>query len=421
MGFNWIATADAGTYLAGSDITATFPSGNTAGDLIVVGVLQYTNTANVYPTTPTISDSAGNSYVAALGPEQISGGSFPPSYQSIMFFCKQCKSSSNNVITVAVDSVNTAANSVVMAMEYGGATTATQTDGAGVSAKNTAYPYTDGDCPSNPGDLIVSFGFDVSGLTGKTLARGSTLMTARYSNEFYCAQDCIAPAGTYVPSQFTCSSGTEQLVILAQAFKGWSALPFGGVPPGQPTRMLSTGPKYSEECLPKGRRMATMSIDCTVLLVTGTEFNYQELSDTSAPEAVTGYIAVEFDLGNFISGNGLEQVCSVIAYSRPNYGLTTGSNMQDDFQVEPGTAMPALLTALATNQSVPLGGMAVASGKPAAIETVVFPFPMCGQSMPVRVLIPQNSTQYPVGKFSLVFCNWPVQATDQIVAYFDPS
>lgn len=425
MGFSFVSAASAGISAGtGDNMSAEFGT-NFVGDLLVVVVMQLYLQPTA-PAQPTIIDSAGNNYLVAFGPVVASpeGNPVNENIQLTVFYTPQCFGFSENTITINNDE-NVLALSTVLATEYKGSLAATIPD-PDIASWAEQSGNDDALTPPVPtGELLVSFALGTTNnIPTDTLepVAGSG-MTPRYTNQGYILQDGIGNGSSLNFSLRNSNDNSNGFGGGFVAFKGFSPLPLGGSSGGTSSMQILGGPKYSFECLPEGRRIACAVIDCTILAQVNGTFNFPELNDISGVEQLQGFVTVSFDLANFLNGPGagLSECWSVIAYCKPMYGITPGGAAQDDFQVTPSSAVPALLTNVSNGQTIVLGGGAVASGKVAAVESVVFPFPYYGTSMPVRFIAPFLNLGLPLGKYTLLFCNFNVGSAASIVGFFEPS
>lgn len=421
MGFVAVSVAPAGISTAsGNPMSATFSGGNGSQNLLVVVVQQQYNGSGTQPIKPTISDTAGNEYLTALGPIGVVDQS-GEGMQATVFYVVQTIGVSSNTITATNDE-NAQENSTIMAVEYAGSIPATQPD-FNLTTTYVVEGIDEGLETSSAvptGELLIAFGTAQQSDVGANVLNESNGMTGRYENQFYGWQDIIGSGS----SQQVFFNITKNFIGIGYvAFKNSQPLPLGGSAGGYSGMQLLGGPKYSFDCLPEGKKIACAVIDCTILQQVNGTFNFPELNDISGVQNLQGYVTVSFDLANFLTGPGagLSECWSVIAYCKPMYGIANGGAAQDDFQVPPSVAVPALLSNTSNGQTVVLGGGAVASGKTAAVESIVFPFPYYGSSMPVRFFAPFLTPGLPLGKYTLLFCNFDVGSAGSLVGFYEPT
>ena len=365
-----------------------FSNPNTAGNLLVLAFEGYN--FSPIPTPPaSITDSAGNIYQKAyFGSINVLG------YASwaAFYYCASCLESSNNTITTP-SVFGGGGATFATALEYSGSTPAATFDGAGGIAESdtTANPSVSISC--NTGELVVGFGFVHGG--NATAGAG---MTQR-SSDTVAIEDAQA-TGTNFSVGIINASSVDGSMVAGIAFKTGGAGQSAG---GGSNIQLITGPKYIFECLPEGRKIARVNINCNSYEIIQGVFNFSELSDAISSTSIVGYVMQEFDLSYLQANIGMSQVRSLIAYSRPLF-------LGDDFGGNVGSALPSLITDEISGQSVILGAQAIALGKSGAIEHLVTPFigDCTSGNHKVRFLSPQLALT-PIGRFTLLFCNFDVK------------
>ena len=386
--FEFVRINDAQT----SNMGAIFSNGNDAADLIVLSIVAYAAATGVTWNPPsTFTDSAGNTFTL-IGQSQSSVYTGTGYYA--FYFVAQCKYSQSTTIempSTISGFVNVPNNEIIMyATEYRNSVSATINDGGVTFGPGPDNP-TITDMPTTTGDLVVTAGLCVAG----------TIIFQSIVNQR------TSPNGTVV-GDFTAGGSSETFnaiynvgdgsFIAAVALKYSTAGPSAG---GGSITGLITGPKYTFQCLPEGRKLGRIAINLPSFAVTPGAFNFPELSDQiTLPSNVVGFISLEFDLQFLFQGTfGLSQVRSLMAYSKPLF-------VGDDFVASAGAALPAIITNLNTNQSIILGAAAIALNKAAAVEYLASAFACdCATSGKVRFLSPQLSFN-PIGRFNLLFCNW---------------
>jgi hypothetical protein len=201
-------------------------------------------------------------------------------------------------------------------------------------------------------------------------------------------------------------------------------------PAGVTLTLISSGPSTPDNCLVDGtntRKMATMVVDFVAMPVQTTadgSFTFPELTYIPgvSQETWVGYQLLEFDLASFINGIGLDEVRSVMVFSRTSYsatGMAPGTAPSDAVGSQAFVISP-ILTQIKSLQSVPIGAITTLGVEdPPATNFQSFPFFGSGNSIPCRLLVPVDTTDAasnPIGqgKYQFVFCNWDVSSTSQL-------
>lgn len=180
-----------------------FTSNNTAGNLLIAGLIVEDNTA----TVTTFADSLGNTWLA-LGTLFGSGGG----YRHRIYYVKNCLGGANTV------TVTPSAAVIVnfQIYEYSGADTTAPVDGTPAEASGSGGTPDSGNITTTvSGDLmfsIISSGASPTQGSGFNLRRGNTAW-----NQFMYGEDKLAgAAGTY-SGAWTVASGIW--LVSAAAFK----------------------------------------------------------------------------------------------------------------------------------------------------------------------------------------------------------
>jgi hypothetical protein len=193
----------AGNESAGSSISATFASSNTAGNLLVV-----TGTAATPNSTLTISDTAGNTYVQAMGPVNDPN----QSVNAHIWYVPNCKGGPNTVkITPAA-----AAALEIHISEYSGVSTTAPLDQTSFATGNGTASSSGSKTTIGNGELI--FGYEFIAPTTSTVGTGFTGVS--FVNGDWDEYEIQASAGN-VAATFTQPSGVW-LAMMA------TFLPVGG-------------------------------------------------------------------------------------------------------------------------------------------------------------------------------------------------
>jgi chitodextrinase len=202
---------------SGRTNTLAFSSGNTAGNLIVVGVL-WSNSGNV-----TVTDSQGNAYAAA-GPRTAWGSG--SNFSEQVFYAKNVRGGANAVTATFASSINRFG--IVYIHEYAGLDTAnpldvTRTDVGTSSAMAGGSVNT-----TAAGDLLFTFAGSSDAVTS-TGAGWSTRSTAFDNRTF----DRIA--GAAGPYSATATHNGNRWVMQLVAFRAASQGPVDTQPPTVPS------------------------------------------------------------------------------------------------------------------------------------------------------------------------------------------
>lgn len=186
-------------FVQGAQAAATsvaFTSANTAGHLLVCAV---ENNSFVGPLA--VSDTAGNTWVSAVGPESNSDS------QAVqIFYVANSKSGSN---TVSVTGTGGNYTNMVVA-EYSGVATTSPADGSAEASGSSATAAT-GSFAVTSGDLVVAMG--MMGAGGTTAGSG---FTSRGTDTFSMLEDQIASGAT---ANATLTGTSHPWSIVAAAFK----------------------------------------------------------------------------------------------------------------------------------------------------------------------------------------------------------
>ena len=181
-----------------TSVDAVFTSDNTAGCLIVVGV-----EANSTSSTTTVSDTKGNSYASAQGPQTYTGAN---QYTQI-FYAFNCASGPNTV--TASNSSATYMN--IVAAEYSGFGASDPIDGSGAAATGDGTAISSGSFTVTVNDLVVGFALGSDGST--TAVSG----TSRGTDNFSMLEDQNA-SSTSASADFS-QTGSTHWNALGAAFK----------------------------------------------------------------------------------------------------------------------------------------------------------------------------------------------------------
>lgn len=415
MAFNIARTAGyvEATAPATSNVATPF-SANDAGNLLVV-IWQSVHGVATIPSA-TCTDSAGNTYQVAFTSTVSNVSS--RWITSTIFYCQSAKSSGLNTVTVH-DTLTGALMYGVVAGEFTGSNIGVAVDGAGVAA-NIAGASQTINIPSHVGALVVAFSFTDSEYNGGQ----NTTINAPFNSfgtltDGQCGGWYVTGTTPNTGATFNYSLGNRPGLASGVAFLGSTYAPVTG---GPATGRIAPGPKYKFECLPNGRKSLALTFDCSQLPVVNGVIALPEFSDLSGTAKLAGYTSQTIDIANCVNGSGLEEIRSIIAYSRPLHGaIFDGSPSVDDCGASATLGCPAIITALGTGQSVLLGAGAVALQKSGAIEHLVMPFPVSGSALTVRFLAPQATTVSPRGLYTILFTNFDCGSAFAQAGFFGPS
>jgi Pectate lyase superfamily protein len=179
----------------GTAVSVTYPSAQHAGDLNVVLIAWLDSTSSVQSVT----DSSGNTYVAAGGPTRDSGVAAQQIY-----YAKNITSAAAKTNTVTVTFGEAVSDSDIRIAEYSGIDPVNAYDG-GVGASGTGMAQNSGPLTTtNANDLLVAANF----IAGVTTAAGSGFTERLINNYGEIVEDRVVTAiGTYSATATQDSSG----------------------------------------------------------------------------------------------------------------------------------------------------------------------------------------------------------------------
>ncbi len=214
-----------GTYQtpdSGSSVSVTYGSAQTAGDLNVVSVGWSDSTS----TVQSITDTKGNTYVAAVGPTASAGnGSLR------LYYAKNIAAAAANGNTVTVTYSGTVTYPEVRILEYSGLDPSNPFD-VGIGASGTSTGQNSGSITTtNANDLLVAFNY----LDDSTTASGTGYTQRFITNGGDLVEDKIVTStGSY--SATSTQGGADWWVMQLAAFRATSSGGGGDTtPPTAPT------------------------------------------------------------------------------------------------------------------------------------------------------------------------------------------
>jgi hypothetical protein len=192
----------AATGAAGTSLSVTFTQANTAGDLIVIAAGWTDTTSNV----TSVADTAGNTYVKAVGPTLYS-----PDLSQVIYYAAGIKAAAaGNKITVTM---NATSNSLdLRTAEFGGLAASGPLDvTAGASGKALAAS-SGAATTTHPYELL--FGAGMSSNLYSSAGAGFTLI-AFTSNGNMFEYEIVQTAGSYAATASQSLSTDEYVMQLA--------------------------------------------------------------------------------------------------------------------------------------------------------------------------------------------------------------
>jgi fibronectin type 3 domain-containing protein len=214
----------------GAAVSVTFPSAQTAGDLNIVIVGWSDSSSSVQ----SISDSVGNTYVAALGPTVSSGNA-----SQILYYAKNIKGATAGSNTVTVTFSATVDYPEVRILEYSGIDPVNPFD-AGVGASGVSVAQNSGPLTTtNANDLLVAANYLYDTTTGTDPNYTERLGTDGGD----VVQDRIVTSvGTYTAT--STQDGPDWWLMQLGAFKATAVA--DTTPPTAPTGLTATAASASQ-------------------------------------------------------------------------------------------------------------------------------------------------------------------------------
>jgi hypothetical protein len=197
IGYAQVAASDPQT--ASTTVSATYPSAQTAGDLNIVAVGWNDTTS----TVQSVTDSAGNKYMLAVGPTSGAG------LRQSIYYAPSIVAGSN---TVTVTFNQAAAYPDVRVLEYKGVTTLDVTavgTGSGATASSGSATTT------SANELI--FAADMIATTTKAAGTGFTARIVTSPDSDLAEDEMVTTAGSYSATSTLASAGPW--VIQMASFK----------------------------------------------------------------------------------------------------------------------------------------------------------------------------------------------------------
>ena len=206
---------------SGNSVSVTFPSPNTAGNLIVAYVV-WDNSGSV-----SLSDTSGNAYVGAIGPTKYSGDRTTAQ----IFYAKNIAGGTNTVKATFATAIT--AWGILYIHEYSGVDRISPL-GAAVAASGSSSSMNSGNLAvSTPNTLLF-----VGGESNRAITRAGSGYTVRSMGYGNITEDRIAStAGTY---SATATQNGNAWVMQLVAFKAASGAA-DTTPPSVPTNLVASG------------------------------------------------------------------------------------------------------------------------------------------------------------------------------------
>jgi chitodextrinase len=206
---------------SGNSVTVTFPSPNTAGNLIVAYVV-WDNSGSV-----SLSDTRGNAYVGAIGPTKYSGDRT----NAQIFYAKNIAGGTNTVKATFATAIT--AWGILYIHEYSGVDQVSPL-GAAVAASGSSSSMNSGNLAVSTANTLLFAG----GESNMAITRAGSGYTARSMGYGNITEDRIAStAGSY---SATATQNGNAWVMQLIAFKAATGAP-DTTPPSTPANVQASG------------------------------------------------------------------------------------------------------------------------------------------------------------------------------------